>query len=454
MCGPFRHDSGRKRLNKSSSKCHRDHRNHNAVIFAKFKVNEGCKGKGTKKKLATSVVAVTKGVTQNWRNVSTSFHLLSKNKLLSFVYYTHYAFSTMHRFVTLHLIIVYVCIILGSVASFQPPFAVTSRTKPSSASISIARLQQSDRFDVVEDRFGIRAQQHVSKWPALLNKRNWSLQKVRSYLWSHRRRILACSLALILCLALSQSAFAVTGGRMGGSFSRSGSGASMGRSYLPPSSYRGNPFSNSRAVFGSPASSTRLYSSQLKSHVATKFTALDAALWTGTGALLSYGAYNNYKKRDGTSPLGPGGTVASITLSLDVSDPRDSGSIVQRLRRISDQANTSTRQGVQDLVMDVCMEISRQERSIVSAATDFQHHGTVALAQREFQRHSVRNRSKFDRDGGKYEKVLKAIDLLRGFSTVYFLIHNQSTSLVRIISQKAEDLRLTEDKKHLQRRLW
>ena len=134
--------------------------------------------------------------------------------------------------------------------------------------------------------------------------------------------------------------------------------------------------------------------------IATRFSAADVALLTGTTAVMAYGFYNNFQARHGTSPLGPGATVASLVVSLNVPNPKDSNSIIPRLHKLSSHATTSTRKGVQDLVTEVCLELSRQERSIVSAVAESRHFTMVSQAEREFREVSVRNRSKLEKESG------------------------------------------------------
>jgi hypothetical protein len=74
-------------------------------------------------------------------------------------------------------------------------------------------------------------------------------------------------------------------------------------------------------------------------------------LLTGTGALLAYGFAKNRDDSDlGSSALGPGVSVASITLALDVPNRDDPGNILAKLKRIAEAADTGTRRGVQTLV--------------------------------------------------------------------------------------------------------
>lgn len=52
----------------------------------------------------------------------------------------------------------------------------------------------------------------------------------------------------------------------------------------------------------------------------------------------------------------------------------------------------------------VSLELLRQESSLDSARTSFQHFKTAELAQSEFQKQSLQSRSKFDREAGKFRR--------------------------------------------------
>jgi len=88
--------------------------------------------------------------------------------------------------------------------------------------------------------------------------------------------------------------------------------------------------------------------------VAARFSASDVVLLTGTSALIFYGATNNFRdKSDGDeSALGPGASVASVTVALDVPSRKNPNSVLHRLKRISERANMASRKGVQDLVSE------------------------------------------------------------------------------------------------------
>jgi uncharacterized membrane protein len=73
-------------------------------------------------------------------------------------------------------------------------------------------------------------------------------------------------------------------------------------------------------------------------------------LLSGTCVLFAYGFAKARRDSDLSSALGPGVSVASITVALDVPDRDDPGCILAKLKHIAQAADTGTRQGVQTLV--------------------------------------------------------------------------------------------------------
>lgn len=158
------------------------------------------------------------------------------------------------------------------------------------------------------------------------------------------------------------SASAVSGGRMGGSFSPSNSRSSGGGG--GSSIHRSSGYSPSRMRGYSPGirvyapqyrmgpsyypPSTRLFHSATRDAPVKRFGVADMVVLGGTGAIL-YSAISKSKGKS-TTPLGPGASVASITLALNVPDRDDFYSILNKLKRLSQSADTSTREGVQTLV--------------------------------------------------------------------------------------------------------
>jgi uncharacterized membrane protein len=137
-------------------------------------------------------------------------------------------------------------------------------------------------------------------------------------------------------------------------------------------------------------------------------TASDIVLWTGTGLAVTYGVRNHYKNHledlnnnRKASALGPGASVASMTVALQVPDRTDSNSILKDLEQKAMVADTNTRKGLQYVVSETALELLRKELSIVSVDSSIQHFRTVGQAQMSFQQSSILRRSKLDRESGK-----------------------------------------------------
>jgi uncharacterized membrane protein len=152
--------------------------------------------------------------------------------------------------------------------------------------------------------------------------------------------------------------------------------------------------------------SSRMYGSRENfpgdTSIATRFSPSDIALLTTTTIVLAYGFTNKKRLNGENSPLGPGATVASLTLSLDAQNRNDPDCLLNRLKSISEKFDTSHRKGVQDLVAAVALELLRHEDNIVSAQANSEQFDTVSQAERQFQRLSVQGRSKLDRETGMY----------------------------------------------------
>ena len=147
------------------------------------------------------------------------------------------------------------------------------------------------------------------------------------------------------------------------------------------------------------------------------------AALTGVYGLIVYKA-NRSRNSNGdaangvASALGPGISVGSLTLSLDISDRDDPNNALARIGNIAKKANTRTRKGVQSLVSDVALELLRQEASVSSASSSYVHLSSEGAAERTYYQLSTVERSKFDREsinkfGGKKgleEEILEDAD--------------------------------------------
>lgn len=126
--------------------------------------------------------------------------------------------------------------------------------------------------------------------------------------------------------------------------------------------------------------------------------ASDIVLVTGAGLAIAYGVSTKLEqdRKETSSTLGPGFSVAKLTVSLNVPDRDAPNSILKKLQRISAGAPTHTRKGVQDLVSSVALELMRQERSIRSAAGFSEKYKNEGETERSYFRQSIQERSKFD----------------------------------------------------------
>lgn len=94
--------------------------------------------------------------------------------------------------------------------------------------------------------------------------------------------------------------------------------------------------------------------------------------------------------------LGLGSEVVQLSVSLEVSDRDDLNSILSVLDRLSETARTDSRVGIQNLSSQVALEILRRHSSIVSACSSNKHFSDRNMALREFQKKSIKERSKFE----------------------------------------------------------
>ena len=103
-------------------------------------------------------------------------------------------------------------------------------------------------------------------------------------------------------------------------------------------------------------------------------------------------------------PLGPGLSVWSLTACLNMSDLNAPTSIVRRLQRLSESTSTVTREGLQSLIAETSLELSRQldKGTVASVESQYDYYRSsdqaVIRAERQYNRVSTRERSKFDRE--------------------------------------------------------
>jgi uncharacterized membrane protein len=145
-----------------------------------------------------------------------------------------------------------------------------------------------------------------------------------------------------------------------------------------------------------------------------RFSISDLVLVTGAASWVAYGISKHSQRDDDNggpdSPLGPGFSVFSLTACLNVLDRNDPSSILQRLSHLAQSSDTSHRKGLQNLMAETSLELARQEKSVVSVKSHYQHTRTSTQAERQYNQLSERQRSKFEKEnlsnyGGKISRM-------------------------------------------------
>lgn len=184
-------------------------------------------------------------------------------------------------------------------------------------------------------------------------------------------QILLLSLTLVLSSLGSpaNAASSRSGGRMGGSFSRS-SPPSYSRSSGLSSSrmYSSSPMS--RGMYntgtGRPQSSSLYYRSGRPSGMAVTHKQSYVV------PLIVYGSifYVNYQKRKqreddngfvSDSPLGPGISVVKFSVAMDLPDRNDPNGILSQLKYTSETSSIESRTEVSSLIQKVCKDLLQQQ---------------------------------------------------------------------------------------------
>lgn len=240
--------------------------------------------------------------------------------------------------------------------------------------------------------------------------------------------VMAFSLAF---LPLNNADAAMSGGRMGGSFSASPR-SSMSRPAPSRSSYGGggggyssrttiitpgigggygygygyspfmSPFSPfTPRIYGSPGVITYsrgpsffdllLFGGFTFAVVLPFLSSLTSSSSSSSSSVLDWDS-----SRTASSALGPGTSVCQVSVALEVPNRDDRNSILSVLDRLAQTAKTDSRVGIQNLSSQVALELLRRRSSIVSASSSYKHFNDRNKALREFQSRSVKERSKFE----------------------------------------------------------
>jgi uncharacterized membrane protein len=277
-------------------------------------------------------------------------------------------------------------------------------------------------------------------------------------LWNNHHAILSMvTAAFIFSSSISllplPSDAAMSGGRMGGSFSRSYSGGGGGggrmRMASPSRSYSGG---GGGSYYGGGRRSTTIVA-PIISPFATPFYnpfyspivpyyggggvgaisynrgpgLFDILFLGGIGWLAVSAVSNALSIQSSSSPFGSqwgdengfmgsstastkrntGTSVLRLNVALDVPNRDDPNSILLVLDRMAKTtAKTDTRKGVQQLTSQVALELLRRKSSIQSAYGKGQYYKDDSTAQRAFNQWSIQERSKFEKENiNKFGKL-------------------------------------------------
>lgn len=136
----------------------------------------------------------------------------------------------------------------------------------------------------------------------------------------------------------------------------------------------------------------------------------------------------------GTSALGPGNSVAKISVALEVPNRDDPGSILSVLNRLGQNANTESRRGIQSLTSQVALEVLRRKSSIVSASSENRHFKSRTQALREFNNQSTKERGKFERENLGFGEAEGSSKATMAVVTLLISIDGDSTEIPQIRS--------------------
>jgi uncharacterized membrane protein len=243
-------------------------------------------------------------------------------------------------------------------------------------------------------------------------------------------KFMAAALAMALVFMPLPSEAAMSGGRMGGSYSRpsqsrsmpsrsSGgggysrgysSGYSSGYGYSRPSSvivapgvgFGYSPFSPFGGGYGYGGGVGAISYSRGPSFF--DFLFLGGLFFAATSFLRNAGSgASSSSPFDGfgssvSSALGSGTSVVQLSVALEVPNRDDPNSVLSVLNRLSRTSKTDNRVGIQNLTSQVALELLRRRSSIVSASSSYQHYQDPTKAGRDYEAKAIRERSKFERE--------------------------------------------------------
>jgi uncharacterized membrane protein len=240
-------------------------------------------------------------------------------------------------------------------------------------------------------------------------------------------------MAMALTLAPLPSNAAMSGGRMGGSFSSSprmsrpapsyGGGGGYGGgarttyysrpsvTVMPSMGYGYNPMYAPTPFYGGGVGVGAMSYARGPSFFDLIFfggflLVLVNFLSSATSSIASSSSPLSTFSDLGSSALGSGTAVLQVSVAMEVPNREDPNSILGALRRLSRTAKTDSRVGIQNLTSQVAVELLRRKSSIVSASSSYQHFRDRNKAEREYQSKSIQERSKFEKESiSKYGGV-------------------------------------------------
>lgn len=256
---------------------------------------------------------------------------------------------------------------------------------------------------------------------AEMKKNNWLSTNTKTL------KNLALSLLLVVCLTfapLVQQSLAVeSGGRMGGSFSRQQSSSpSYSRSYSRPSpSIRSYSYSSPTVIrpYYSPFGYGGYGGGVTVVRRGPSF--FDVIVFAGVAFTLfsvfsksSSSSTLDWPSKSSTSALGPGFSVIQLSVAVNVPKRDSPSSVLSKLDYLAETAQTDSRVGLQNLVSEVSLELLRQTQSVVSVSSSYSHYNEYNKAQRDYNKLSIRERSKFQRETGKFCYIFAHFKLFPG----------------------------------------
>lgn len=136
-----------------------------------------------------------------------------------------------------------------------------------------------------------------------------------------------------------------------------------------------------------------------------------------------------------TSALGSGTSYVKISVAVDVPNRDDPSSILSVLNRLGQTASTDNQKGIQNLTSQVALEVLRRKSSIVSASTEYRHFRSRSQALREFNNQATKERSKFERENTRlfdHEQQERGSKATMAVVTLILSIDGDSTKVPRI----------------------